>query len=124
MKPKVYFNNACSICRFEINHYKKISKNIEWIDIFSYKNSQRDTKLNARLLLRRLHLIKNNKLYFGLDAFIELWLLIPRYKIIAKLLRKPIIYQISWFLYEILALFLFYKNKNQLNELERIKNEQ
>ena len=27
-------------------------------------------------------------------------------------------------LYEILALFLFYKNKNQLNELERIKNEQ
>ena len=34
MGIKVFFNNSCSICRMEINHYKKISNsNLEWIDI-------------------------------------------------------------------------------------------
>ena len=34
MAIKVFFNNSCSVCRLEINHYKKIAKdNLEWIDI-------------------------------------------------------------------------------------------
>ena len=33
MGIKVFFNDSCSICRMEINHYKKISNsNLEWID--------------------------------------------------------------------------------------------
>ena len=62
MKSKVYFNNSCSVCSFEINHYKKISENIQWIDISSEKKAHNDTKLNSRSLLRRLHVIKNDKL--------------------------------------------------------------
>ena len=34
MGIKVFFNDSCSVCRLEINHYKKISdNNLEWIDI-------------------------------------------------------------------------------------------
>ena len=34
MGIKVFFNNSCSVCRLEINHYKNISEsNLEWIDI-------------------------------------------------------------------------------------------
>ena len=44
MATKVYFNNSCSICRFEINHYKKQENNLEWIDICTEKNSKIDTK--------------------------------------------------------------------------------
>ena len=124
MSPKVFYNNSCSICRFEINHYKKITKNIDWIDISNEKSSLTQTKLDSNTLLRRLHVIKQGKLYSGVDAFIQLWLEIPRYKFLAKLIKKPIIYHISWVLYEILALFLFFKNKNQLNELKGINNEQ
>ena len=124
MSPKVFYNNSCSICRFEINHYKKITKNIDWIDISNEKSSLTQTKLDSETLLRRLHVIKQGKLYSGVDAFIQLWLEIPRYKFLAKLIKKPIIYHISWVLYEILALFLFFKNKNQLNELKGINNEQ
>ena len=123
MKSKVYFNNSCSICRFEINHYKKITSNIDWIDISSNKNTKKDTNLDERFLLRRLHLFKNNTLYSGIDAFIELWIEIPRYKILGNLLKKPVIYQISWIFYEIIAIILFFKNKNQLNKLERLYNE-
>ena len=38
---KVLFNDSCSICSKEINHYKSIDNNINWIDIndlnLSYK---------------------------------------------------------------------------------------
>ena len=54
---------------------------------------------------------EKDKIYQGVDAFIELWSEIPRYRFLAFLLRKPLFYQLAWFLYEIFALFLFYKNR-------------
>ena len=120
MKCKVYFNDSCRVCKFEIDHYKKITKNIDWVDISTNKNAKKETKTSAKNLLRRLHVKKKDKIFYGVDAFIELWSEIPRYRFLAILVRKPIIYQLVWFLYEIFALFLFYKNKNQLNKLERL----
>ena len=84
------------------------------------KNTKKEIKTSAKNLLRRLHVKKKDKIYQGVDAFIELWSEIPRYRFLAFLVRKPLIYQLAWFLYEIFALFLFYKNKNQLNKLERL----
>ena len=120
MSCKVYFNNSCSICKFEIDHYKKISTNIDWVDISTNSKAKKETKISPKNLLRRLHVKKNDTIYQGVDAFIELWSVIPRYRFLAILVRKPLIYQLAWFLYEIFALFLFYKNKNQLNKLERL----
>ena len=120
MSCKVYFNNACSVCKLEIDHYKKITKNIDWVDISTNSKAIKETKISAKNLLRRLHVKKKDKIYQGVDAFIELWSEIPRYHFLAILVRKPLIYQLAWFLYEIFALFLFYKNKNQLNKLERL----
>ena len=120
MNSKVYFNNACSICKFEIDHYKKISKNIDWIDISTDFKGKKDTKLEPEKLLRRLHVIKKGKLFAGVDAFIEIWSDIPRYKMMSKIIKKPIIYHILWFLYELFALFLFHKNKNQVNKIKEL----
>ena len=120
MNCKVYFNNSCSICKLEIDHYKKITDNIDWIDISTNYKAKKETKMTAKKLLRRLHVKKKDQIFKGVDAFIELWSEIPRYRFLAFLLRKPIIYHLAWFLYEIFALFLFYKNKNQLNKLERL----
>ena len=120
MTCKVYFNNSCSICKFEIDHYKKIAKNIDWVDISTNNKAKKETKMSAKNLLRRLHVKKKDKIYQGVDAFIELWSEIPRLHFLAFLLKKPIIYQLSWCLYELFALFLFYKNKNQLNKIEKL----
>ena len=120
MNCKVYFNNSCSICKFEIDHYKKITKNIDWIDISTNKRAIKDTNESPKNLLRRLHVKKKNQIFRGIDAFIELWLEIPRFRFLAFLLKKPVIYHLSWFLYEIFALFLFYKNKNQLNKIDKL----
>ena len=120
MKTKVFYNKSCSICNFEINHYKKTKNNIEWVDINNVNASKSETNKNAKALLRRLHTKKNNTVFAGVDAFIEMWMEIPKYRFLAKIIKKPIIYQFSWIIYEAFALILFYKNKNQLNKLERI----
>ncbi len=117
MNIRGYFNESCNICRAEINHYKKINKSIEWIDIIGDKNASNDTKLSSAKLIRRLHIIKDNKLHKGLDAFLIVWGEIPRYKILAKFTKLPIIYHSAWLIYEFFALFLFYKNKNLLKRI-------
>ena len=113
-----YFNDSCKICRTEINHYKKINKTIHWIDVISDKKALIDTNLSKKDLVRRLHIIKNNRVFKGLDAFLIVWGEIPRYKILAKFASIPGIYHLGWLIYEFFALILFYKNRYLL------KNEQ
>ena len=117
MSIKGYFNESCNICRAEINHYKKINNSIDWIDVISDKNALKDTKLSPEALIRRLHIVKNNKLHKGLDAFLIVWGEIPRYKILSKFASQPIIYHAGWLIYEFIALLLYFKNKNLINKV-------
>ena len=68
---KVYFNNSCKICRAEINLYKKENiKEIDWIDITKNSLAQKETSRNDKELLRRLHVIEENKVIEGAEAFL------------------------------------------------------
>ena len=73
---KVYYNNNCSVCRIEINHYiRKNTKNIKWIDISNNKEAEIELDKSARQLLRRLHVMHNSEfmkvqkhlLFYGID---------------------------------------------------------
>ena len=112
MKPKVYFNDECSICRFEINHYKKNCSLIEWLDI---NNAVIDLPKTRNQILRRIHLQSNDEILVGVDVFIFIWSKIPKYKYLSKLLRLPIIYQIAFISYELLAFLLYLKNYKQFD---------
>lgn len=115
MKPKVFYNNKCSICNIEINHYKKKCNTIEWVDINKSNEIQNETSKYKNKLLRRIHVEKNGKILIGIDAFIFIWSIIPQYKILSKLLKLPIIYHLAFIGYEILAFILFIKNFKQFN---------
>ena len=115
MGIKVYFNNSCSICRFEINHYKKISdSNLEWIDITNNEEALKITSKSKEELLRRLHVIDNGKVIGGAQAFIIIWSKIPKYKFLSKIFSIKPLYIIFHYVYEFIAYFLFLKNKSQL----------
>ena len=100
MGIKVFFNNSCSICRFEINHYKKISdSNLEWVDITNNDDALKITSKNQEELLRRLHVIDNGKVVGGAKAFIIIWSKIPKYKFLSKLFSiKPFFFNFSLYI--------------------------
>ena len=115
MKIKVFFNNSCGICRFEINHYKKKNNsNFEWIDITDNQQALDLTSKTQKELLRRIHLINDGKVIEGAAAFLIIWSKIPRYKFLSTILSiKPFFFIFNYF-YEVAAFFLFLKNRNQL----------
>ena len=114
---KVYYNQSCSICRVEINHYKKQNiEEIEWIDITNNLTAEKDTLKNSKSLLRRLHVKKDGQVYSGAKAFLLVWKKIPKYRFLYNFFKLPIIYQIFSFGYEFIAYFLYLKNKKQLKK--------
>ena len=114
---KVYFNNSCNICRSEINLYKKQNiKDIEWIDITDNKSAEIETQKNDKTLLRRLHIKDGEKVIDGAEAFLLVWKKIPKYKFLYIFFKIPIIFTLFSYFYEIIAFFLYLKNKNQLSK--------
>ena len=65
-------------------------------------------------LLRRLHVKEGNKIIEGAEAFLYVWKKIPKYKFLYKFFKLPIIFTIFKYGYEIIAFFLYLKNKKQL----------
>ena len=79
MKIKVFFNNSCNLCRYEINHYKKIAdSNLEWIDITNNDEALKATSKTHKELLRRLHVIDNDEVISGAKEFVIIWSKIPK----------------------------------------------
>ena len=73
---KVFFNNSCKICKAEIDLYKKENiKEIDWVDITNNNVAQKETSKNSKELLRRLHVIEDEKVIEGAEAFLVLSLI-------------------------------------------------
>ena len=112
---KVYFNNSCKICKSEIDLYKKEKiDGIDWIDITKNEQAEKETSKNDRQLLRRLHVKDDEKVLEGAEAFLFVQKKIPRYRFLYKFFKLPIIFTIFNYGYEIIAYFLYLKNKKQL----------
>ena len=112
---KVYFNNSCKICKAEIDLYKKEKiQEIDWIDITNNNLAEKETSKNSKELLRRLHVEDEGKVLQGAEAFLVVWKKIPRYRFLYIFFKLPIIFHLFSFIYEILAFFLYLKNKKQL----------
>ena len=112
---KVYFNNSCKICKAEIDLYKKEKiQEIDWVDITNNDLAKKETSKNDKELLRRIHVKEGNKITQGAEAFLILWKKIPKYKFLYNFLKLPIIFTLFHFGYEIIAFFLYLKNKKQI----------
>ena len=114
---KVFFNNSCNICRAEINLYKKQNiEDIEWVDITDNKSAEIETQKDNKTLLRRLHIKDGGKVIGGAEAFLLVWKKIPKYKFLYTFFKIPIIFTLFSYFYEIIAFFLYLKNRKQLSK--------
>ncbi len=114
---KVYFNNSCKICKAEIDLYKKEKiEEIHWVDITDNQLAEKETFKDNKQLLRRLHVKDGEKVLEGAEAFLLLWKKMPKYKFLYNFFKLPIIYNIFALVYEIVAFFLYLKNRKQLKK--------
>ena len=112
---KVYFNNSCKICKAEIDLYKKENINeINWVDITNNSSAENETSKTDKELLRRLHVKDGEKVLQGAEAFLILWKKIPKYRFLYNFFKLPIIFSLFSVVYEIVAFFLYIKNRKQL----------
>tara|TARA_B100000900_G_scaffold357518_1_gene327894 strand:+ start:178 stop:525 length:348 start_codon:yes stop_codon:yes gene_type:complete len=114
---KVYFNNSCKICKAEIDLYKKEKiQEIDWVDITNNEIAEKETLKNDKELLRRLHVKEGQKIAQGAEAFLLLWKKIPKYKFLYNFFKLPVIFNLFNIVYEVVAFFLYLKNKKQLKD--------
>ena len=100
-KLKVLYNKKCSICNYEIEHYKKRS-NLDYVDC-----SDMDERY-----LKKLHVrFEDGSELSGVEAFIFVWERTDRYHWLAKLVSMPLIINIAKFCYSIIAFLLFWRFK-------------
>ena len=112
---KVYFNNSCKICKAEIDIYKKQKiQKIDWIDITNNISAEKETLKSDKELLRRLHVKDNEKVFEGAEAFLLLWKRMPKYRFLYNFFKLPLVFNLFSIIYEIVAFFLYLKNKKQL----------
>ncbi|MDB2371117.1 DUF393 domain-containing protein [Alphaproteobacteria bacterium] len=110
---KVYFNGSCNICNAEINHYKKIKNEIEYVDISEIKD-EHVANLSKDKLFRRMHVYYQGTLYSGSESFLIMWSQMKNWRILSRILSLPIMRQIWYLVYEIAAIFLYWKNKSKV----------
>ena len=94
-------------------------------NFFSFTEASQKISLNNlfnqlqkddKALLRRLHIKDGEKVIGGAEAFLLVWKKIPKYKFLYTFFKIPIIFTLFSYFYEIIAFFLYLKNKKQLSK--------
>ena len=93
-KLKVYYDGLCKVCHAEMDHYKKQSgsEKIEFMDIFSTLFEAEKEGLNPADIHKVMHVRRlDGSLATKVDAFIEIWKVLPKYKRLAAIAKNPMI---------------------------------
>ncbi len=116
----VYYDGFCMLCSREIEHYKKQkgSDAIMFTDITSQNFDPIKEGVDPVLVHKIMH-VKNSRgeLRTGVDAFIEIWEHLPKYKKMAKLAKKSPIKKALNFGYQVFAILRPYLPRKS-NECE------
>ena len=89
--PTVFFDGACPLCRREIAHYRRLrhADRLAWVDLSSDQATLEVHGLSRRKAMERLHVLDAaGNWQTGAWAFAELWSHLPRYRLLAGLLRR------------------------------------
>ncbi len=122
MKIIVLFDGKCGICSKEIAFYKKIAPldQFIWEDVNAIDLKE---KYNIELIsaLKHLHVIDNEKVLIGVDAFARIWKNIKYFKFLSFFIRLPLIYTSAKYAYFIFAEYRFKRLRHcQILEKEEL----
>lgn len=104
---KVFYDGLCELCSREIAHYQrqKGSEYIEFIDIFSASFQADDYGLDPKAVHKNLHAITpEGKVLVGVDTFVAIWKILPRYQFAAKIASRTFISKVGKNFYALFTL--------------------
>lgn len=108
MKPElsVYYDGACHICSREIFAYAKRDRHqkIRFVDIAHNSFDPIKEGLDPQAIQRAMH-VKDQagQIYTGIEAFIQMWKVLPNMSWAAKLAKLPILNPTLKFFYHVFA---------------------
>jgi predicted DCC family thiol-disulfide oxidoreductase YuxK len=108
----VFYDGKCGLCRREITHYMGIAPMgiFEWVDITVTPEAFTALGYSVPAGLKALHARDDaGVMYIGVDAFITIWLQLPRWRMLARLARLPMIRPVAQWLYAAFAAWRFKK---------------
>ena len=89
-KIYVFFDGKCSVCKKEINFYKKSNLKDEfvWLDVNIETEKLKDFSISFNESLMFLHVVdKNGNTQIGVDAFLTIWNSIRYWDILASVVN-------------------------------------
>lgn len=101
MKTRALYNSDCPVCDSEMCRYEAYSEKRDLPIAFDDLNNVDLSEWGVAEdeATRLLHVLHEGKLYVGTEAVLVLWEQMPRFRILARIGRLPVIYQIGDFLY-------------------------
>ena len=96
-KTSVLYNANCPVCNFEIGHYARYAVTAGLPIRFDDLNTEARNLwwLDADTAARRLYVLHEDVLTSGIPAFLVLWALMPRYRLLGRIVGLPGIRQIA-----------------------------
>ncbi len=91
MTLEVLYNARCPICGAEIAHYRDYAEErgiaVTFTDL--HETDLNQWALTQEAATKRLHVRDGPMLISGVDAFVRLWSVLPRYRLLAKIVSLP-----------------------------------
>lgn len=91
---KVYYDGLCPLCSREIDHYRKQEgvEKLSFIDITAADFDAQKEGLDPRAVHKVMHVRgTDGRVKTGVDAFIEIWKILPRYRWASKLAQQSLV---------------------------------
>lgn len=91
MKPIIFYDGGCGLCRKEIHHYQKLDINnaIVWVDIFNQPQALQPYGIEYFDAMAVLHGIdEQGRQVKGVANFVSIWQNINRYRWLAQIVLR------------------------------------
>ena len=90
MKPIIFYDGSCGLCKREIAHYQKLDKqhSIEWVDIVASQDRLKNLNIEFLDAMEVLHGVnEQGELVKGVANFMIIWNKLPQYRWLAWVIQ-------------------------------------
>lgn len=113
---RVLYNGSCPICSKEIEHYQRYSEGeglpIAYDDLMT--EARESWTIDEDNAAKALRVRRGDQVLVGVDAFLALWEAMPRYRVLARLVRLPGVLTLARWVYDgVLAPALFWLHQRR-----------